>query len=327
MHALRPVNRRRFLQLLAVGAAATPLAGCGREVLLQVGTNTWPGYEFLHAANRAGLLPPARVRAMRLPSATVVQQALATGNIDAAGLTLDEVLVARAAGIRIRIIALLDVSLGGDVVLARPGIQNAAQIRGQRVCSEHSAVGAVMLAAFLAHVGLAATDVDLIYAPVDRHLAEYRNGNASIVVTFNPVAQALLADGATRLFDSAEMDGRIMDVLVATDAAISEKPDGLKRLVAAHFLALDSFQRHPDDLRVALAAGLGVAPAELEASYKGLAMQSPVANYQWLEDEPPRLARAALTVGGVMVKAGLLAAVPDLAGLVETRFLPPKITA
>lgn len=318
-------GRRRFLQQIALGLVAGPLGACGSgESRLQVGTNTWPGYEFLHAANRSGLLPVTKVNMMRLPSATVVQQALATGNIDAAGLTLDEVLVARAAGVPLRIIAMLDVSLGADVVLARPGLHSAGQIRGQRVCSERSAVGAVMLAAFLEHFGLGAGDVDMLYAPIDRHLAEYRNGNAAIVVTFNPVAQALMAEGAVRLFDSAQIDGRIIDTLVATESAISRKPEGLRRAVSAHFLALDSFQRSPDVLRLALSAGLGVAPAALETAYKGLAMLSVVANHEWLAGEEPRVQGAAASLGEIMVKAGLLRAIPDLDKLAVPDFLPTK---
>ena len=207
------IGRRRFLQRIVLGAAAGALAACGqREALLRAGSNTWPGYELLFAANHTGLLPAQRVEMMRMPSATVVQQALSSGNIEAAGLTLEEVLVARAAGLPIRIIAMLDISLGADVVLAQPFVQTAEHIRGKRVCSEHSAVGAVMLAAFLDFYGLLPQDVELIYAPIDRHLAEYRNGNAAIVVTFSPVAQAIMAAGAVRLFDSSQIEGRIMDV-------------------------------------------------------------------------------------------------------------------
>ena len=324
----RRPDRRRFLRSLVLGTAAGALAACDRgEGLLQVGSNTWPGYEFLHAANRTGLLPPSRVQMMRLPSATVVQQALASGNIEAGGLTLDEALVARAAGLPLRIIAMLDVSLGADVVLARPGLDSADKIRGQRVCSEHSAVGAVMLAAFLEAYGLEPQDVEMLYAPVDRHLAEYRNGNASIVVTFNPVAQALMAEGASRLFDSERVSGRIMDVLVATESAISRKPAAVRQLVAAHFLAVDSFQRDPAVLRAPMAAGLGVAPGQLEAAYKGLVMLSVAANYEWLAGAPPAVEKAAATLATVMVKAGLLTAPPALTDLADPAFLPPATKA
>ena len=308
------------MQVMAAGA----LVACGRaENQLLAGSNTWPGYEFLHAANRTGLLPEQRVRMMRLPSATVVREALATGNIDAAGLTLD----ARAAGLPLRVIALLDISLGADVVLARPGLDRVEKIRGQRVCSEASAVGAVMLSAFLEAYGLQAQDVERVYAPVDRHLAEYRNGNASIVVTFSPVAQALMAEGAVRLFDSAQVSGRIMDVLVATESAIKSKPAALKQLVAAHFLAVDSFRRDAEVLRAPLAAGLGVAPGELDATFEGLAMLSVAANHEWLHGAPPAVEKSAASLATVMVKAGLLSAPPKLTDLVSTAFLPPSAKA
>lgn len=324
----RMLNRRRFLHLAATGAAAGALGACGSgEALLQVGSNTWPGYEFFYAANRTGLLPKQRVQMMRMPSATVVQQALAGGNIEAGGLTLDEVLVARAAGVPLRIIAMLDISLGADVVLARPGLDSADNIRGQRVCSERSAVGAVMLAAFLEAYGLGPQDIEMLYAPIDRHLAEYRNGNAAIVVTFNPVAQALVAEGAVRLFDSAQINGRIMDVLVATESVIKTKPAALKQLVASHFLAMDSFNRDPETLRAPMAEGLGVAPGQVEDAYKGLAMLSVAASYEWLNGRPPAVEKSAATLAEVMLKAGLLSAPPKLDGLVSTAFLPPKARA
>ena len=91
-------TRRHFLAGLA-GLALAPLSSaCERaEKPLVVASHVWPGYELMFLAQREGWLPQG-ISLMETNSATVSRSVLAAGKADAAALTLDEVLRARAAG-------------------------------------------------------------------------------------------------------------------------------------------------------------------------------------------------------------------------------------
>ena len=317
------LTRRQILKALGALGAAALVGGCGqREPLLRVGTNTWLGYEFLHVAEQQGVLDAARVRMVRMGSATLVVQALAAGQLEAAGLTLDEVLSAIADGIPLRVLAVFDFSMGADAVLARPGLASAADMRGKRVCVEKSAVGAVMLDAFLKSRGLAPTDLDIHYATVDEHVEEFKSAHADLVVTFSPVVEQLEKLGAVRVFDSREVPGRIVDVLVATEPALKRNPQALQHLVATQFAMLGKMKSEPASLVPLLAAGLGVDAAEVPAAYAGVELPDLAANKAWLEGTSPRIRKSAEELQQVMLDAKLLKAPAALEALADPTFLP-----
>ena len=317
------LTRRQILKALAAAGAVALVGGCEqREPLLRVGTNTWLGYELLHVAEQQGVLDSARVRMVRMGSATLVVQALAAGQLEAAGLTLDEVLSAIADGIPLRVLAVFDFSQGADAVVARAGLTTPAAMKGKRVCVEKSAVGAVMLDAFLKFEGLAPTDLEIKYATVDEHVAEFEAGRADLVVTFSPVIEQLEKLGGKRVFDSTQVPGRIVDVLVATEGALKRNPQALRHLVATQFKMLEKMKTDPATLAPLLAAGLGMTAADVPAAYAGIDLPDLAANRTWLGGNPPRLRKSAEELQQVMLDAKLLNAPPKLDALTDPTFLP-----
>ena len=318
----RYTRRELFLSLAGMAGAAL-LAGCARrEPLLRVGSNVWPGYELLYVAQQQGVLDPAQVRLVRMGSATLVLQALAAGQLEAACLTLDEVLSAIADGIPLRVIAVFDFSQGADAVLARPGLRTAAELKGKRVCVEKSAVGAVMLDAFLKHRHLELADLELHYATVDEHAEEYRSGHSDIVVTFSPIIEQLEKLGAQRIFDSRQIPGRIVDVLVTTEASLQRAPQALGQVVAAQFSMLAQMKADLTSLAPHLAAGLGIPVDEVPGAYAGMELLDLAANRQWLTGEPAPLEKIAAELQEIMLGARLLSAKVPVAQLVDPSLLP-----
>lgn len=316
-------DRRRFLHLLA-GAAGAGLAGaCAREEpLLRVGSNLWPGYELLYLADSLKLLDSRRIRMVRMPSATVVLQALAGGLIDAAGLTLDEVLTASANGVRLAVITIIDQSLGADAVIARPEFSAPGGLRGKRICVEKTAVGAVMLHTFLKQSGLGPNEVTLVYATVDEHLDLYQSRKVDGVVTFNPVVPRLEQLGGVRLFDSSRMGGRIVDCLAVTEQATRSNPESLRLLLRGFFAARARWKKDPGAMTTFLSEGLEISPAELPAAYEGIDLLDEAANQHWLSGAEPRLEQSAAIVRDIMLEAQLLDVVVPVKGLALPAFLP-----
>lgn len=311
------------MQLLAGTAGVGMLGACSRqEPLLRVGSNMWPGYELLYLAESLKLVDSRQIRMVRMPSATVVLQALAGGLIDAAGLTLDEVLTASANGVKLAVITVIDQSLGADAVIAKPEFSAPGGLRGKRICVEKTAVGAVMLHTFLKQSGLSPDEVTLVYATVDEHLELYQSGKVEGVVTFNPVVPKLEQLGGVRLFDSARMGGQIVDCLAVTEEALGRNPEGLRALLSGFFAARDRWQNDPASVTGLLAAGLEIAPEELPTAYEGIDLPDLAANHRWLGGTEPRLEQSAATVRDIMLEARLLDVKVPVKGLAVPRFLP-----
>ncbi len=316
-------SRRHFLRASALLSAAT-LFGCevALEPRLRIGTNIWPGYEFLYAARDSGLFDGSAVKLVELLSATDVLQALAADALEGGALTLDEVLTARAGGIDLRVIAVLDVSAGADALLVRPDIATLADLRGRRIALEQTAVGAVLLAAVLQRAGLEPADVQMVYRTVDRHLDVFRSGDVDAVVSFDPARSQLLAAGAVSLFDSREIPGRIVDVLAVRPQVLESSPRAVQRLVAAHFTMLEQFQRAPRQLAPQLARRLGLDAAATLAAFDGLRLPDLAENHALLAGQPAPLAQTAAELGRVMQQAKLLPIAVPLDGLIDACWLP-----
>ena len=315
------IPRRR---LLACGAAALMgpgLAACSKPVApLRVGCIVFPGYEDLFLARELGLLDEHQVRLVELLANTDTLRALAARQIEAAAMTLDELMTARADGVDLRAVLVFDVSDGADVVLAKPPI-TLATLAGKRVAVEDGAMGAVMLSALLDAAGLQARQIRLVHMTLDRSEALFASGAVDVVVTADPWAARMEQQGAQRIFDSRAIPGRIVDVLAVRADALQAHGPALRHLLSSHFAARKLMQEAPQRCGELLSARLQTPAAEVMALFRGLQLPDLAQN------------RAMLQVGGtvdqtasalqkVMLEAGLLPVAPVLQALSDPRFLP-----
>lgn len=315
--------RRRFLTVLA-GSPLVWLSACSKtpESPLSIAAHVWPGYEPMFLARREGWLDPAQVRLVDTTSATDSLQALAAGTVDGAALTLDEVLRARASGVPLTVVLVFDISAGADVLLARPGINKLADLKGRRVAVEDGAVGALMFAKALQAGGLVSGEVQLVPLTVNQQIDAWREGRVDAAVTYEPVSSQLLEAGAKRLFDSRQIPDLIVDVLAVRSGIVGTRAEAIRHLLAAHFRALGHLRRNPQDAAYRMAQRMNLAPDQVLASFKGLVLPDHENNHRLLSGATPSLLVSARSLSAVMRQAGLLANEDTLTGLLSGDMLP-----
>jgi NitT/TauT family transport system substrate-binding protein len=317
--------RRRWLGALAAGSLLPWMAACGEpDPPLNVGTIVFPGYELLFLARETGLLAPDQARLVELLSSTDNLRLMEEGRLDAATLTVDEVLGLRSRGVDLRIVAVLDISDGADAVMARAGIGTLAQLKGARVGVEDSAMGAVMFDALLAAAKLHLEDVTKVPITADQAVSAFQSELVEVVVTFEPWVAELEGLGAVRLFDSSRIPDRVVDVLAVKADVIERRGAAVKHLVAAHFDALARFRADAASASRVMAARLQVEPQEVPAAFKGLRLPDAAANRQVLRPGG-RFDAAVQAVQAMLQERRMLTRVVPLQGLVDTRFLPEAL--
>lgn len=306
---------------LGAGAAMSALAACQMPVApLRVGSIVFPGYELMFLARELGQLDEHQVRLVELLSNTDTLRALAAGQLEAAALTLDELMSARADGVDLRVIAILDVSQGADAVLARAGI-TLETLKGKRIGVEDGATGAVMLNALLGAARLSLDQVHKVSITMDRSEEFYNNGRIDAVVTAEPWAARLEKVGALRLYDSTSVPNRIVDVLAVRADAVSLYGPALKSLLAAHFQALRHLQTNPVDASTRMAPRLQTPASEVMSGFRGLYLPDANLNREMLRAGGV-FDKTAGDLQRVMVKAGLLRVATPHLNLADTRLLP-----
>jgi len=277
----RPVGRLLAALLLL------NLASCSTTdtTLMRIGTNLWIGYEPLYLAADQQQWPAAELRLIEYPSATEVLRAFRNHALEAASLTLDEVLLLRQSDIPVQVVLVHDISDGADVIVARPEIDSFKALRGRRIAVESGALGAFVLTRALSLHQMSIADVEVHHLPIDRHQASYLAGEVDAAVTFEPVRTKLLNAGAVERFSSREIPGEIVDVLVVHQAFIDEHPQQVRRLVNGWFEALDHLQQKPEQAAAFMSQRLGVSSDEVHASFDGLRFPNRAENRRLLGDD------------------------------------------
>lgn len=254
-HWMRRPTGARLIFLMVPALLMAWLAGCHREEPpLRVGTYPWLGFSTLQHAQSLGFFQGAQIRLLDFNGAQEVIRAFTDGSIDAAGLTLDETLRVLHMGNAGVVVLVFGHSKGGDAVVAPPGIGAIRDLRGRRVGVERGTEGEYLLARVLAEGELERSDVQIVEIDLEDQEQAYRSGAVDSLVTMDPVRARLLGLGAHELFSSREIEGELMDVLLVRESVLVEQPEGLQRLVEAHFRSLDEMRQDP------MAAALRLAP-------------------------------------------------------------------
>lgn len=287
---------------------------------MRVGSIVFPGYEDLFLARELGLLDERRVRLVEMQANTDTLRALAAGQLEAAALTLDELMTARADGVDLRAVLVFDVSEGADVVLARAPI-TLKTLAGKRVAVEDGAMGAVMLSALLQAAGLELQQIHKVSITLDRSAALFAQGEVDVVVSADPWAARMEKKGAQRIFDSRAIPGRIVDVLAVRADALSSYGAPLRHLLQCHFAAQAQRQESPERCSKLMALRLQTEPADVMALYRGLRLPDLAQNRSMLS-AGGTVDQTAQALQRVMVEANLLPATELQQALVDAQYLP-----
>jgi NitT/TauT family transport system substrate-binding protein len=308
---------RRPLALLALGVLVLALCGCMREteLPLRIGTNVWIGCEPLYLARDLGYLDREAVQLVEYPSASEVSRAFRNQAIDGMVISLDELFVLATDGLQPRIVGIVDVSHGADVVVGRPGMRTMKDLRGKRVAVESGALGAFVLSRALALNEMRASDVTIVPLESNEHPAAFSQHQVDGAVTFDPYRTELLGAGARTLFDSSQIPGEIVDLLAVRASVLETNPRAVQNLLAGWFKALDHLEREPKDAAARMAVREQITAEQFLRALHGLRVPSRADNLKMLAGPNPALVVSGRRLMALMVQEKLLRSTLDIEDL------------
>lgn len=283
-------------------------ASCVKEAPppLRVGTNIWPGYESLYLARNLGYYDNTSIRLVDYPSSSEIIRAYRNGDLEVVAITMDETLSLVETQPNIRVVLITDVSNGADVILGKPEIQSLKDLKGRRVGLESTALGAFVITRALEQVDLSPKDVQIVSLGVSEHERAFKQGTVDAVVTFEPVRSNLLKSGAKLLFDSTQIPGEIVDVLVVRKELLTSQLNSLKVLISGWSRALDYLKQNPQDAARRIAPRTGITPEQFLKSLKGLRIPDIQENQKLLGKTDTSLLNAVRRLSEVMKENKLL---------------------
>ena len=259
------------------------LLGCSDQTdTLRIGANRWLGYGPLYLADDLHWMTPSGYRLVEYPHTTGVLRGYRNGLLDAALLTLDEALILQSSGQPVQILLVADVSAGADVLFANAHIQRLAQLRGQRIGVENSALGAFFLSRILDLAKLPASDISVIDMPVNEHLHALRTGQIDAAINFASASASFAPLGVHPLLDSRALPNEIIDVLVINPQRVSAQQ--AKRLRELWFTSQEQWFEQRQDIDPRLSRRLGLNGDELAQTLAGLQIGDRALNQQLRND-------------------------------------------
>jgi NitT/TauT family transport system substrate-binding protein len=154
------------------------------------------------------------------------------GTFDAVTITnMDALSIPAAGGVDTTAIIMGDFSNGNDAVILK-NKSDLAAIKGQKVNLVEFSVSHYLLARALETKHLAEKDLKVVNTSDADMAAAYKTPEVTAVVTWNPIVSEILASpDAKKVFDSSQIPGEIMDLMVVNTAVLKENPDFAKALV------------------------------------------------------------------------------------------------
>ncbi len=314
-----------LLRMLATTAFAVALAACMRapEPALRIGTNVWIGSEPLYLARDLGRLDPAAVQLVEYPSASEVLRAYRNQAIDGMVISLDELFGLAVDGLAPRVVLVVDVSSGADVVVGRRGMTSMRDLKGKSVAVESGALGGFVLSRALALSSMQASDVNVVHLESNEQPSAFEKGRVDAAVTFDPYRTQFLRAGAVTLFDSTRIPGEIVDLVAVRAEVLERQPNAVSSLLNGWFDALDYIEREPADAARRMGVRQQTSGEQFREAQKGLHVPTREENLRMLGGSAPTLAVTGRRLMTLMVDARLLRKGFDI----ETVLAPAPLVA
>jgi NitT/TauT family transport system substrate-binding protein len=153
------------------------------------------------------------------------------GAFDAVTLTnMDGLSIPAAGGVDTTAVIVGDFSNGNDAVILKDKA-SLADVKGQNVNLVQYSVSHYLLARALESINLSERDVKVVNTSDADMVAAYKTAEVSAVVTWNPLVSTILEEpSAKKVFDSSQVPGEIIDLMVGNSAVLKDNPNFGKAL-------------------------------------------------------------------------------------------------
>lgn len=171
----------------------------------------------------------------------------------------DVVLVANQDGLSIPAVGgvdstgflLGDYSNGNDTIILKQG-KTLADLKGQKINLVQYSVSHYLLARALQGAGMTERDLTVVNTSDADMIAAWGTPDVTSVVTWNPMSAAILAGpNATKVYDSSQIPGEIIDMAIAHTQTLKDNPALAKALTGAWFETLALMQGDSPEAKAA----------------------------------------------------------------------------
>jgi len=327
------INRRNLLKTAAAAAAlsvvatrsfaegipSTPEAGD-----IRMGIEPWLGYGHWHIAAKKGYFKAAglgNVDIINFNADSDINAALAAGQLQCGNVATHTAMNFIAAGLPIKIVALLDVSKTADAMLSNGTVKDIKGLKGMQVAYEEGTTSDILLNYALSQNGMSIADIQKVPMPAADAGSALIAGKVPVAVTYEPYLTLAMQQNkdVKMIYSAGENPGLISDVFVVQESFLKEKPGQVVALLKAWDMALADYRNDTPNGRAIISQAVGAKPEELATAFDGVVYYSLAENKAELSGN--FIKKVVPEVHAAARKAGFLQKDVDLSTAIDTRFV------
>ncbi len=307
-------------------------AGCGMASLgmtsaaeaqtkVAIGISGWTGFAPLTLAKEAGIFAKngLDVTIQKIPQASR-HLAIASGAIQCAATTVETWIVWNGAGVQTKQLFQLDKSYGADGMVVRNGTASIKDLKGKTVAASSPGTAPYFtLAWFLKENGMTLKDVNIVNMEPGPAAQAFVAGQNDAAMTYEPFLSAVRAAPQAGKIIATTLDyPMVMDTFGCTPAFINGNEAAVRALVKSYYEALDMIKADEAKAFGIMGADVKQSAEQFGASAKYLRWQGPTENRAFFSGPWQEFSGKA---ADLLLEIGLIKQKPDIASLVDTRFV------
>lgn len=327
------LNRRNLLKSTVASSA---LAGLGQFAWaediptapeagdIKMGIEPWLGYGQWHIAAKKDLFKAAglgNVEIVNFNTDADINAALAAGQLQCGNIATHTAMNFIAAGLPIKIVALLDVSKTADAMISDGSVTDIKGLKGKQVAYEEGTTSDILLNYALSQNGMTIADIEKVPMPASDAGSALIGGKVPVAVTYEPYLTLAKQQNANvkMIYSAGENPGLISDVFVVREEFLKEKPGQVLALLKAWDAALADYRKDTAGGRAIISEAVGAKPEELATAFDGVVYYSLAENKTELSGNFAK--KVVPEVHAAARKAGILQKDVDLSTAIDARFV------
>lgn len=189
------------------------------------------------------------------------------GQFDGCTMTnMDALTIPAAGGVDSTALIIGDFSNGNDGIVLKGSDKTLADIKGQRVNLVELSVSHYLLARALDSVKMSERDVTIVNTSDADLVGVFNAADVTSTVTWNPLLSEITAvPNTTKVFDSSDIPGEIIDMLVVNTETLEANPAFGKALTGAWYEIMAKMQAGDEEALTMMAEASGTDLAGYQA--------------------------------------------------------------
>lgn len=325
-----PAGLTAILRKTAVGAALALSVGSSfAATKMNIGTVVWVGYGPFYVAEAMDMFKKhgLSVKLQVFNDPALIPAALASGSIQGAMVTYDQVIGQVAKGMPQRVVMPIDYSNGGDAIVAAKSITKITDFKGKKIGFNPLSPSDFLLSYALKRNGMSDKDISPVNMTPEAVPAAMASGQMPLGVTYEPSLSQVLSQGKGQkfhvVFSSKDAPGLIADVLVFDEKTIKSSPKEITGIMKGYLEGLAYMKSKPEESAKIIGKFMGVSAKEVKEQLTG------VYNIP-LDEMPKAFAKSAETtsyyasgdiIGNILKAKGQINRVPPIEATMDGQFV------